>query len=760
MSVKIIDTGYRPRRPQAQVHASRARFKVVIGHRRIGKTHLGLNELTHKSLLNMKKNPQYAYIAPTYGQAKRIAWDLLKDYTKNIPGVEVNESELRVDIPRPHLQDRIRIMLLGAENPASILGMYLDGVVFDEYGDMNPIVWTQVVRPLLSDRLGWAIFIGTPKGQNHFHALYTYGKTADDWETFLFKASETGIIPKSELDENRAIMSESEYMQEFECFVPGTLVATSKGSVKIEDLRVGDVALTHRNRFHIITRTMSKDYNGKLLKINHYGTSEPLLVTKEHPFLVYTRKGQKREWVKAEDLNNTMYLVTPKLSKKMPIVNENFLKLVAWYLSEGSVNGNSVTFALNQNNIEEQNEVTEILKSLGYKYKFYAGTCLALVVCSTGLADTLVSLCGSLAENKRIPFDIIAGHEKIFFDTMIKGDGHIVRGKDKIKWYLYTTISKGLAYDMQILAATLGRRSRVQVRPPYQGNILGREVNCAESYVTRISYKFKVNHSSLKQVFPTKFGIANRIISIKEQEYCGKVHNISVKQDESYVAGGVAVHNCSFAAALVGAYYGKEMEWLEQNNKITAVPHDTALLTWTGWDLGIDDTTVIWFIQQYGREIRVIDYMESSGAGLDTYVKAIMDKPYTYAGHILPHDVKVRELSDGKSRLDKLKALGLKNIIVAPKLPVADGIEATRSFLKKCVFDRIACANGISALQNYERKYDVKNKVFQMAPYHNWASHGADGMRTLVLGLRDDSSDTRLSTKNLPRYTTRDYSVV
>lgn len=433
MSVKIIDTGYRPRRQQAQVHASRARFKVVIGHRRIGKTHLGLNELTHKSLLNMKKNPQYAYIAPTYGQAKRIAWDLLKDYTKNIPGVEVNESELRVDIPRPHLQDRIRIMLLGAENPASILGMYLDGVVFDEYGDMNPIVWTQVVRPLLSDRLGWAIFIGTPKGQNHFHALYTYGKTADDWETFLFKASETGIIPKSELDENRAIMSESEYMQEFEC---------------------------------------------------------------------------------------------------------------------------------------------------------------------------------------------------------------------------------------------------------------------------------------------------------------------------------------SFAAALVGAYYGKEMEWLEQNNKITAVPHDTALLTWTGWDLGIDDTTVIWFIQQYGREIRVIDYLESSGAGLDTYVKAIMDKPYTYAGHILPHDVKVRELSDGKSRLDKLKALGLKNIIVAPKLPVADGIEATRSFLKKCVFDRIACANGISALQNYERKYDVKNKVFQMAPYHNWASHGADGMRTLVLGLRDDSSDTRLSTKNLPRYTTRDYSVV
>lgn len=587
MAVSVIDTGYRPRAQQDTVHRSPRRFRVVLGHRRIGKTHLGLNELVDKGLRNMRKNPQYAYIAPTYGQAKRIAWDPLKDYTKNIPGVEVNESELRVDIPRPFQKDRIRIMLLGAENPASILGMYLDGVVFDEYGDMNAIVWTQVVRPLLSDRLGWAMFIGTPKGQNHFFDLYEYAKSADDWEAFIFKASETGIIPKAELEQNRAIMSESEYMQEFECFVPGTLVATSKGSVKIEDLRVGDVALTHRNRFHIITRTMSKDYNGKLLKINHYGTSEPLLVTKEHPFLVYTRKGQKREWVKAEDLNNTMYLVTPKLSKKMP----------------------------------------------------------------------------------------------------------------------------------------------------------------------------KVNHSSLKQVFPTKFGIANRIISIKEQEYCGKVHNISVKQDESYVAGGVAVHNCSFAAALVGAYYGREMEWLEQNGKISTVPVDPSLSVWTAWDLGIDDTTAIWFVQIHGREIRVVDYLENSGAGLDYYVKELRRRDYTYDGHILPHDVKVRELSDGKSRLEKLGSMGIRNIKVAPKLSVADGIEAVRTMLKKCWFDISSCERGIKALRNYERKYDARNKIFQQTPLHNWASHGADAFRTLAVGLREDMPSD-LDKRKYPRQTDSDYSLV
>lgn len=432
MSVKIIDTGYRPRPQQDTVHRTGCRFKVVVGHRRIGKTHLGLNEIIDKGLRNTKKNPQYGYIAPTYGQAKRIAWDLLKDYVKNIPGVEVNESELRVDIPRPASGDRIRFMLLGAENPASILGMYLDGVVFDEYGDMNPIIWTQVIRPLLTDRLGWALFIGTPKGQNHFFNLYEMARTQDDWAAFMFKASETGIIPISELEQNKAVMSESEYLQEFEC---------------------------------------------------------------------------------------------------------------------------------------------------------------------------------------------------------------------------------------------------------------------------------------------------------------------------------------SFAAALVGAYYGKEMEWLEQNNKISTVPIDTALGVWTAWDLGIDDTTAIWFVQQHGREIRVVDYLETSGAGLDFYVRELKNKDYVYEGHFLPHDVKVRELSDGKSRLDKLKSLGLRNIKVVQKLPVADGIEAVRTMLKKCWFDKDRCERGIKALRNYERKYDTRNQIFQQTPLHNWASHGSDSFRTLAVGFREDMPSV-MDKRLLPRQTNSDYSIV
>lgn len=229
MSIKLVSTGYQPRVQQAELHSKVKRFNVVVCHRRFGKTHFALNEMIDQAFRNNKKAPQYAYIAPTYGQAKRIAWDLLKDYLKNIPGVVINESDLRIDIPRPFNGDKIRFMLLGAENPGSIRGIYLDGVVFDEYAEMMPEVWSSVVRPALSDRAGWATFIGTPKGNNHFYEIYTQAQGKDDWYTAVFKASQTKILPESELDAARETMSEEEYAQEYECSFTAALVGSYFG---------------------------------------------------------------------------------------------------------------------------------------------------------------------------------------------------------------------------------------------------------------------------------------------------------------------------------------------------------------------------------------------------------------------------------------------------------------------------------------------------------------------------------------------------
>lgn len=234
MEVQKISTGYAPRVHQLTLHSKVARFNVIVCHRRFGKTVWAINETLDRALRNPLKNPQYAYFAPYFGQAKRVAWDYLKEYTKMIPGVTVNEAELRVEIPRADRGDKIRIILLGAENPAAIRGIYLDGAILDEFAEMDPTVWSMVIRAALSDRLGWAIFLGTPKGQNHFFdVLETAKKKMADkdptWYWRIFKASETKVIPESELEAARSVMSEEEYEQEYECSFTAALIGAYYG---------------------------------------------------------------------------------------------------------------------------------------------------------------------------------------------------------------------------------------------------------------------------------------------------------------------------------------------------------------------------------------------------------------------------------------------------------------------------------------------------------------------------------------------------
>lgn len=224
-----VDCGYTPRPFQKLLHNRLKRFNVLVCHRRFGKTVFSIMEMIDKGFRNDKKNPQYAYVAPTYGQAKRVAWEYFKDFTKGIPGVKVHEQELRIDIPRPDRGDKIRFMLLGAENPDSLAGIYLDGVVLDEYSLMNPVVWSTLLRPALSDRLGWAIFIGTPRGQNHFHDIYNIGLGLDNWYTAIYKASETDVVDANELVEAAQIMSEEEYEQEYECSFTAALIGAYYG---------------------------------------------------------------------------------------------------------------------------------------------------------------------------------------------------------------------------------------------------------------------------------------------------------------------------------------------------------------------------------------------------------------------------------------------------------------------------------------------------------------------------------------------------
>jgi len=203
---------YLPREHQLALHDAldKNRFVVGVMHRRFGKTVAAINQIVKRAIECDLESPRYAYVAPTYTQAKRIAFDYLVKYTKPL-GAVANISELRVDFWGR------RISLHGADNADSLRGGYYDGVVLDEVGDMNPKVWNEVLRPALADRLGWALFIGTPKGNNHFKELRDRAETTEDWALVEFKASQTNIIIESELLAAKAEMGQDKYRQEFEC---------------------------------------------------------------------------------------------------------------------------------------------------------------------------------------------------------------------------------------------------------------------------------------------------------------------------------------------------------------------------------------------------------------------------------------------------------------------------------------------------------------------------------------------------------------
>ena len=187
---------------------------------------------------------------------------------------------------------------------------------------------------------------------------------------------------------------------------------------------------------------------------------------------------------------------------------------------------------------------------------------------------------------------------------------------------------------------------------------------------------------------------------------------------------------CSFQAAITGSYYGKIIEELEKSNRITEVPYDENLKTETWWDLGLKDSTAIWFVQRLQSQLRIIDYYENSGEGLDFYADILDSKPYKYDRHIAPHDIKVRELGAyGKSRLESALELGI-SFDVAPKLSIEDGIEMVRKTLPQCYFDKNKTYQGTEALKAYQKKWDERNQCFKNRPTHNFASHPSDAFRT------------------------------
>lgn len=195
---------------------------------------------------------------------------------------------------------------------------------------------------------------------------------------------------------------------------------------------------------------------------------------------------------------------------------------------------------------------------------------------------------------------------------------------------------------------------------------------------------------------------------------------------------------CDFNSAMPGAYYAKELWRAREEDRITRVPYQGVVPVDTWWDLGIDDSMSIWFSQDCGREIHLIDYYENRGEGLMHYASVLDEKMRKWNGiygrHTAPHDITVREIGSGKTRLTTAGDLGIKFNVAQRPAAKEDGIQAVRNIFPILYFDEDKCRTGLDGLASYRSEYDEVKRVLKRVPIHDWASHPADALQTLAIG--------------------------
>ncbi|MCP5015677.1 MAG: PBSX family phage terminase large subunit [Ketobacter sp.] len=219
---------------------------------------------------------------------------------------------------------------------------------------------------------------------------------------------------------------------------------------------------------------------------------------------------------------------------------------------------------------------------------------------------------------------------------------------------------------------------------------------------------------------------------------------LQMEKDQDYAASPEMAEHIwggNYEIITEGAIYAKYLLDLEKQGRICSVPYNPEEPVYTAWDLGIFDSTAVWFVQVIGAEIRIIDYYEVRNQSLLDTARLIKDKPYLYAEHYMPHDTGTREMSSAKTRKRHLEDIGFRPIRVGSRLPIQDGINAVHNMLPKCVFDAEKTEDGLNCLRNYRVELDELRDTPKTKPLHDWSSHGADAFRELAVQLYDTQAN-------------------
>lgn len=779
----------------------------LLAHRRTGKDLLAWNILIKES---QKRVGTYWHVLPLLNQARKIIWTgSTKDgipFLDFIPPLLI--ASKRDDDMSIRLKNGSLIQLVGADRIDSLMGSNPVGCNLSEFALMKPSVW-DYLSPILNENDGWAMFITTPRGRNHAFDLFrsmvdavnnkgakyfVQVLTVDDTRKPLLDKEAKPILGRNgepimvpvisaeAIQEQRDLNVPEEILQqEYYCFKADTLITTSRGQIPISEVRKGDIVLTHANRMRKVIDTISHHHSGEMIRIKSYGNSKDLVCTPNHPVRVYNKKSQSYTWKQAGDIKKGDRITYPRRLSGKPIISKEFAILLAWFIAEGSCSRNAVQFTLHSNEVPYQEEITRVAAILGYEAKVHImkdSQTAQIYIYDTDLQDRLVSLCGSGAENKRIPFDVIKGYEREVWDTLIKGDGCEVQ--DKYLWWSYSTVSETLAYDMQQLSIMLGLRAGIS-RQAGSSIVQGRTVDSKDRYLIQIrqcnNSKFDAKNNDI-----AKYCMHSAVREVSKEFYEGLVYNLSVQYDESYVADGRVVHNCSFEAGMVGAYYTEAITKLEKEGRAVKdlSMFDPKLPVYTAWDIGFSDSMSIWYFQVDKKRINVIEYNEFVGKSLieccyivqgkwdklretcgwsDDAISKTMclyqhHENYQYKTHFGPHDLDQTDISIGVTRRSVAKEHGIKFKLI-PRTDVQSGIDLVRRVLINVHFELTRTNEGVRALKEYHKEWNESKQMYEDKPCHDWSSHGADGFRYLaqaVVKFIDKSMDRKLEESAIHRF--------
>ena len=361
---------------------------------------------------------------------------------------------------------------------------------------------------------------------------------------------------------------------------------------------------------------MNRTYSGNMVEIHSTGTHEPIVCTPEHPIQTYTKKTQTYTWKLAKDITIEDWLVFPKLNTKqiISIIPKELAKLMAWYTTEGSCGYGYTKFSLSHNEVE-LNHVVDIIKKLDLPYTATHGpTGWQIQLNNAKLSDFFKTSCGHGAANKKIPFELIAGHEEAYFDELILGDGSFKAGL-----YQYDTISKTLAYQLQMLAHSIPNKSylaTIRLTPSHSTIIEGRTVQCLDSYHLRITNATTRNREI--KLHRTKCSVAMKVKAVSTIPYTGQVYNLSVIYDESYIVAGRAVHNCSFDVNLASLF---------SKDALKAFVPSSDILNKHYGGMTYEDTYWIWKIAEDGKQYTIgVDCSANKSSSRDYSAFQVLDR--------------------------------------------------------------------------------------------------------------------------------------